>query len=382
LAIRPFVERGDGHRLDGSTSEVGSVGETETLPAGWVKLPGGRMLNLRRSRWDGVLDREEFEYCRQSRVPLGYDCAQIGWVTMASAGERDGPGEKGRVAGSEASVTPSGPEHTADELRTSVAAEAERLLTKVREGHGSLEQARSELSAFAATGLKAFAEKYGLSKADLCHWSVQSVVARSVGGVRGPLHGPPLRSDVTAFSFRPWTSRDAASYQALLGNPKVWEHLPEPFPSPFTEETARALIDVGSIGFHHETLAVETAGRAIGQCLLRFDQPFARSRASEVAYWLGERFWGQGLMSRILPVFTYRSFCVHDVDVIYAWIRNDNVASIRVAERAGYQRDEFPLETQLADSRRRSGFLRYVTYRADWRIERESLSKAQRLAGP
>ena len=114
---------------------------------------------------------------------------------------------------------------------------------------------------------------------------------------------------------------------------------------------------------------METDGGAIGQCLLRFDPPFGDTRACEVAYWLGEEYWGQGLMSRVLPFFTYRSFCLHRADVIYAWIRNDNVASIRAAERAGYERDVFPLETRLADSLRRSRFIRYATYRADWQIE-------------
>lgn len=372
MATRPLSERRDGHSLDASTSTVGRAGETGTLPAGWVKLPSGRTLNLRRWRWDGVLDREEFEYCRQHGIPLGYDCAQIGWVTMASTNEWNRNAKPMPAASADARVAPAGPEHSSLALRGSVAAEADRLLKKVREGRASLEHAQSELAAAAATALPAFAEQWGLSKADQCHWSLQSVVARALGGVRGPLHESPSPSDVAAFTFRSWTPHDAASYRELLGNPRVWEYLPEPFPSPFTEDTARTLIEVGAIGFHHETLAVETAGRAVGQCLLRFDQPFDDARACEVAYWLGEEHWGQGLMSRILPVFTYRSLCLHRVDVIYAWIRADNVASIRVAERAGYQRDAFPLETRIADRLRRPGFIRYATYRADWRIPRDS----------
>ena len=46
-------------------------GETDTLTPGCVVLPSGRVLDLYRSRWDGVLDPEEYEYCRQHGVALG-----------------------------------------------------------------------------------------------------------------------------------------------------------------------------------------------------------------------------------------------------------------------------------------------------------------------
>jgi RimJ/RimL family protein N-acetyltransferase len=74
-------------------------------------------------------------------------------------------------------------------------------------------------------------------------------------------------------------------------------------------------------------------------------------------------------MSRVLPAFTRRGFHQHPVDVIYAWIMKDNLASIRVAERAGYLRTHFPREAQLAESLRRPAFVRYATYRADWTRE-------------
>jgi RimJ/RimL family protein N-acetyltransferase len=74
-------------------------------------------------------------------------------------------------------------------------------------------------------------------------------------------------------------------------------------------------------------------------------------------------------MSRVLPEFTYRSFRRHSIDVIYAWIMEDNKASIRVAERAGYRREPFALEAQIAESLRRPGFVRYATYRVDWMLD-------------
>ena len=302
-----------------------------------------------------------------------YDCSQIGWVTATCADESsvEPPPLLDHPA---VPVTRADPEHRTLELRGLVEADAARILADAREGRLSLEAAQLRLGIVAAAAMKRFAAEHALSDCNLCHWVLQSVVARAVGAVRGPLHDPPPVSDAAAFTFRSWTPDDAMVYMELLGNPRLWDYLPEPFPSPFTPDTARTLIDVAAIGFHHETVAVEVDGRPIGQCLLRFDQAFADTRASEVAYWLGEQYWGRGWMSRILPVFTHRSFRRHPVDVIYAWIMKDNEPSIRAAERAGYQRSPFPLESRLAESLRRPGFIRYATYRADWPVDANDAS--------
>jgi RimJ/RimL family protein N-acetyltransferase len=225
---------------------------------------------------------------------------------------------------------------------------------------------RQRLALVAAAALKGFAKEFGLSDCDLAHWVLELAAADALRAIREPLHQRPAVFESTAFAFRPWTPDDAGVYTELLGNPRIWEYMPEPFPSEFTVDTARILIEVGSIGFHHDTVAIEVDGRPIGQCRLRFDRHFAGTRAAEVAYWLGEEHWRQGWMSRVLPVFTHRSFRQHSVDVIYAWIMKDNEASIRAAERAGYRRAPFALEAQLAESLRRPGFVRYATYRIDW----------------
>jgi RimJ/RimL family protein N-acetyltransferase len=258
------------------------------------------------------------------------------------------------------------PEQRASQLRDVVNADAKRVLADVRQGRMSFDEARERLMCAADDALRAFEEEQGFSTSDLCHWTLQTAVADALGAMRGPRHQTPSLAGPAAVTFRSWTSLDAAIYVELLGNPKIWEHLPEPFPCPFTEDTARILIDVAGIRFHHNAVAIEVDGRPIGQCLLRFDQPFAGVRAAEVAYWLGENYWGQGWMTRVLPIFTSQSFLRHRLDVIYAWISKDNRASIRVAQRAGYQRDTYPGETRLAESLRRPGFERYATYRADW----------------
>lgn len=332
-------------------------------PEGVAELPSGRHFDVHRSRWDGVLDREEYEYCRQHGVPLSYDCAQIGWVTQTCTDDQP------MFTDVATKVPVLDPERRAMELRSGVKAEVGRLLADVQQGSMSLDTAKERLASVVANAMASFAGEFGLSDCDLAHWVLESAVTNALAEFRVPLPLPQAEPKSRTFAFRPWTQDDALVYTKLLGNPRIWTYLPEPFPSEFTVDTARTLIEVGAIGFHHDTVAIEVDGQPIGQCLLRFDRPFAGTRAAEVAYWLGEEHWGQGWMSRVLPAFTRRGFHQHPVDVIYAWIMKDNQASIRVAERAGYQRTHFPREAQLAESIRRPGFVRYATYRADWTRE-------------
>lgn len=329
-------------------------------------LPSGRSFDLHRSRWDGVLDREEYEHCRQHGVSLGYDCAQNGWVALAFTDESSEVSLNSKISGVGDPVSTMDPEARTLSLRGVVEQESARILADVQQGRMALEAAQQRLTLVTAGAMKEFAKEFGLSDCDLAHWAFESAAADALSAVRQTFHQSQASSEPTEFTFRHWSPDDAVVYTELLGNPRIWEYLPEPFPSEFTVETARTLIEVGAIGFHHDTVAIEVDGRPIGQCLLRFDRPFAGTRAAEVAYWLGEEHWGKGWMSRVLPVFTDRSFRQHSVDVIYAWIMKDNEASIRVAERSGYRRAQFPLEAQLAQALRRPGFVRYATYRVDW----------------
>ena len=337
-----------------------------TIDARWVLLPSGRSLDLYRSRWDGVLDREQFDYCRQHGISLAYDCLQIGWVVGTCTDEFDGATSANATASLRLTDALTDPESRANELCRGARAAVERCLHDASSGMISLDEAERRLRAVVERTEDEFTSAHGLPLADAFHFALRSHLAGALNALRGPQCRPPVPDDVATFTFRSWTPEDFSVYFDLLNSPQVWRYLPEPFPTPFTPDTARTLLEVAAIGFHHETVAVVVDDQPVGQCLLRFNQPTAGVRTAEVAYWLGEQHWAKGWMSRILPLFTQRSFQHHRLDAIYAWIMPDNQASIRTAERAGYRRDQWSGESRVAESLRRSEFVRYATYRADW----------------
>jgi RimJ/RimL family protein N-acetyltransferase len=182
----------------------------------------------------------------------------------------------------------------------------------------------------------------------------------------------PEKDILPGLSFRKWQLSDASRYAQLLGNPNVWRFLYGERPNPFTEQTARELIEVSWLESYNEVLAVEMEGQPVGQCRLRFDKPLAGVRAAEADYWLGEEYWGRGWMSKILGVYTRRAFEQHPLDLIYLWIMAENQGSLRVAERAGYRRDAIKNQDEVFRALKKPGSLRYVLHRGDFLGARDS----------
>lgn len=305
-----------------------------------VDLPNGRTFDVGRSRWDGPLDDEELAYCRAHGVGIGYDPAQIGWVVMSD----DEPAPAVAAAAL----------HTA--IDTAAAELAERY------SGGSTDPGELDIvEAIRAVEVQLLSD-VDLHLADRLHWRLTHRMVPTPGKPthqRGTNHAPAGG----AVGFRAWAETDVEIHRALLDDERVWEHLPEPYPRPYTDETSRALIAVSSARAGHDVVALTIDGVPVGQCVLRLESASAGPIAGEVAYWLGRRFWGQGLMTTALPCFVDRCFERHPVDILFAWIRPDNVASRRVAEHAGFERDVFVREAELARSTGRAGFERWSLHR-------------------
>jgi RimJ/RimL family protein N-acetyltransferase len=54
-----------------------------------VRLPSGHLFDPGRPRSDGVLNAEELDWCRREGVPLAYDPAQTGWISLLGEDDID-----------------------------------------------------------------------------------------------------------------------------------------------------------------------------------------------------------------------------------------------------------------------------------------------------
>ena len=136
--------------------------------------------------------------------------------------------------------------------------------------------------------------------------------------------------------IRRWRTRDAASVVRYANNYNVSRYLRDRFPYPYTMEHARAFL-AGAVGEDGEEtkFAIEVDGEAVGGIGVIPGADIERFSA-EIGYWLGEPFWGRGIVSEALILISERAFERLNLLRLFALAFAENAASTRVLEKAGY----------------------------------------------
>ena len=121
--------------------------------------------------------------------------------------------------------------------------------------------------------------------------TVGLIVATSYGA--GML---PAELSSPGFRLRPWRQADKASLVANANNRAIWRNMRDIFPHPYTAADAAVWLGYAAERGPEGTYAIEIAGEAVGGVGLTFGKDIERLSA-EIGYWLGERYWGRGVMT-------------------------------------------------------------------------------------
>jgi RimJ/RimL family protein N-acetyltransferase len=136
-------------------------------------------------------------------------------------------------------------------------------------------------------------------------------------------------------TIRPWRMDDAGSIVRHANNRKVWIALRDRFPHPYTIEDAHAFLKSVVYSEPVTLFCIEVNGDAVGGIGIRIGADVHRQTA-ELGYWLGQEFWGRGVMTEAVAAFT--DFCFENFQLrrIYAEPFANNTASARVLEKSGF----------------------------------------------
>ena len=149
---------------------------------------------------------------------------------------------------------------------------------------------------------------------------------------------------------RSWHPDDVESIVRHANNRKVWLNLRDRFPYPYTKTDAQNWIQ-NALSMKPETnFAIDIFGEAIGGIGFELRTDVERYSA-EVGYWLGEEFWGQGICTSALKVATPYAIEAYHLNRIFAVPFIENLASIRVLEKAGYSREGIMRRSAFKDGR-------------------------------
>jgi RimJ/RimL family protein N-acetyltransferase len=61
--------------------------------------------------------------------------------------------------------------------------------------------------------------------------------------------------------------------------------------------------------------------------------------SAEIGYWLGETFWGRGIATAAVQTLSQHVLRTTEIFRIYAHVYASNLASMRVLEKAGFERE-------------------------------------------
>lgn len=135
--------------------------------------------------------------------------------------------------------------------------------------------------------------------------------------------------------LRPWRRGDETSLVHHANNRNIWINLKDRFPFPYKHSDAEQWIWKASRENPVSNFAIEIDGAAVGAVGLHFKHDIYR-RSAEIGYWLGEEFWGRGIVPEAVRVVTEYAFSRFDLCRLSAPVLAWNQRSIRVLEKSGY----------------------------------------------
>lgn len=141
-----------------------------------------------------------------------------------------------------------------------------------------------------------------------------------------------------ACTLRPFRAADLDDLVALADNEKVSAMLRDRFPFPYTRADGEAFLADTLQPRDDWRLAIEVDGRFAGSVGFRPGSDVHRHSA-EVGYWLGEPYWGRGILADALRAATPVAMQALRLHRVQAGVYDGNDASLRVLEKAGYERE-------------------------------------------
>ena len=137
------------------------------------------------------------------------------------------------------------------------------------------------------------------------------------------------------FTLRPWHTNDLDSLVEVANNPHIARYMTNMFPHPYSRKNAIAFIEFATLAEPFRIFAIEINGKAVGGVGVH-PQTDIMCKNAELGYWLGEDFWGQGVMSKVVAQIVPYAFKTFDIERLYGRVFGSNTASRYVLLKNGF----------------------------------------------
>lgn len=145
-----------------------------------------------------------------------------------------------------------------------------------------------------------------------------------------------MKAVIGDYVVRDARAEDASSIAVYADNARVAANLRDIFPHPYRLEDAERFLQSVTEQEPRTVFAIATESEAIGVIGLTLGEDVHRFTA-ELGYWLGEPFWGRGIMTGAVLAVVEHGFSELGLLRIYAEPHTGNLGSARVLEKAGFE---------------------------------------------
>ena len=161
---------------------------------------------------------------------------------------------------------------------------------------------------------------------------------------------------VDGCEVRSWRTDDAESLARHANNRKIWLNLRDIFPHPYTLADARRFLAMMTAQSPELAYCISFEGQAVGGIGLKPCYDVERFSA-EIGYWLGEDFWGRGIMTAAVTAVTRHGIKSLGLNRVFALPYARNAPSCRLLEKAGYVLEGRMIRSAFKDGRWEDQFL-------------------------
>ncbi len=138
-------------------------------------------------------------------------------------------------------------------------------------------------------------------------------------------------------SLRDWSMSDKEALAYYANNKKIADNLRNVFPYPYTLENAEFYINmcINADASREYLQAIDVEGKAVGSIGL-FIKDDVSCKSAELGYWLGEEYWGKGIITEAIKQICNIGFEKYNLVRIFAEPFANNIGSRRVLEKSGF----------------------------------------------
>lgn len=136
--------------------------------------------------------------------------------------------------------------------------------------------------------------------------------------------------------LRPWSIRDAVELAGLANNKNIADNLRDGFPFPYSLKDAKKWLNlILPENIPPRFFAITVDKLLVGSIGIVSKDDIYRKNF-EIGYFLGESYWGKGIITRAIKAATSYAFNNFDIVRVYAEPFADNTSSRRALDKAGF----------------------------------------------